>query len=81
MLLSLEAYIGIGVAGHPFKAHVEYAPMQKIPKGRVRKDKYNGTIEKDKDYIAFLKTLEVGAHATSRSSARLATMARNSLKH
>ena len=55
--------------------------MQKIPKGRVRKDKYNGTIEKDKDYIAFLKTLEVGAHATSRSSARLATMARNSLKH
>eukprot|EP00958_Prasinococcus_capsulatus_P013415 scaffold1383_cov360-Prasinococcus_capsulatus_cf.AAC.6 len=45
--------------GAPFKACVEYAPMQKVfSNARARKDRYAGTITEDRDYIEFLKDLD-----------------------
>ncbi|KAF8942623.1 hypothetical protein BGZ47_006298 [Haplosporangium gracile] len=43
--------------GNEGKAHVEFAPFQKIPREQRRADTKQGTIEEDSDYIAFLKSL------------------------
>lgn len=37
---------------------VEYAPFQRVPRGRVKRDPREGTIEKDAAYRAFLEELE-----------------------
>ncbi|GAY61839.1 hypothetical protein CUMW_213150 [Citrus unshiu] len=42
--------------GH-FKAIVEYAPSQRVPKPCSRKDSREGTIFKDSDYLEFLKVI------------------------
>lgn len=44
--------------GVQFKAIVEYAPYQRIPKQNPRKDSKEGTIFEDEDYLSFLATLE-----------------------
>lgn len=46
--------------GHEYPAMVEFAPYQKIPKGKAhrRKDPKMGTITEDPDYIEFLRVLE-----------------------
>ncbi|KAF9154202.1 hypothetical protein BG015_001576 [Linnemannia schmuckeri] len=43
--------------GNEGKAHVEFAPFQKIPREQRKPDTKQGTIEEDPDYIAFLKSL------------------------
>ncbi|KAF9907543.1 hypothetical protein EC991_010839 [Linnemannia zychae] len=43
--------------GNEGKAHVEFAPFQKIPREQRKADTKQGTIEEDPDYIAFLQTL------------------------
>ncbi|KAK9205327.1 hypothetical protein WN943_015594 [Citrus x changshan-huyou] len=40
-----------------FKAIVEYAPSQRVPKPCSRKDSCEGTILKDLDYLEFLKLI------------------------
>lgn len=45
--------------GAQYRAVVEYAPSQKIP-GRARRDKREGTLDQDADFIEFCKRLEVG---------------------
>lgn len=37
---------------------VEFAPYQKIPTEKKKVDARGGTIDKDEDYISFLKSLE-----------------------
>ncbi|KAF9297083.1 hypothetical protein BGZ88_011105 [Linnemannia elongata] len=43
--------------GNEGKAHVEFAPFQKIPREQRKADTKQGTIEEDPDYIAFLQSL------------------------
>ncbi|KAK3832104.1 MAG: Smg-4/UPF3 family-domain-containing protein [Linnemannia elongata] len=43
--------------GNEGKAHVEFAPFQKIPREQRKADAKQGTIEEDPDYIAFLQSL------------------------
>ncbi|XP_074577816.1 regulator of nonsense transcripts UPF3-like [Curcuma longa] len=41
--------------GVHFKVLVEYAPSQRVPKPRLRKDGCEGTILKDPEYLEFLQ--------------------------
>lgn len=43
--------------GAQFKAIVEYAPSQRVPKPCDKKDPREGSITKDPDYLEFLKLL------------------------
>ncbi|KAF9097478.1 hypothetical protein BGX23_008752 [Mortierella sp. AD031] len=43
--------------GNEGRAHVEFAPFQKIPREQRKADTKQGTIEEDPDYIAFLQSL------------------------
>ncbi|KAF9951122.1 hypothetical protein BGZ72_007288 [Mortierella alpina] len=43
--------------GNEGRAHVEFAPFQKIPREQRKPDAKQGTIEEDPDYIAFLQSL------------------------
>ena len=36
--------------GKEYRAAVEYAPYQKVPRGKPRRDRREGTIEKDKEF-------------------------------
>ncbi|KAK7683827.1 hypothetical protein QCA50_013203 [Cerrena zonata] len=45
-------------AGNESTAIVEFAPYQKVPSEKKKIDSRIGTIEKDEDYISFLKSLE-----------------------
>ena len=39
---------------------MEYAPWQKTPRARPRRDRREGTLERDPEYLAFLAELEAG---------------------
>ena len=43
-----------------YRASVEYAPWQKTPRARPRRDRREGTLERDPEYLAFLAELEAG---------------------
>ncbi|KAJ4761747.1 Regulator of nonsense transcripts UPF3 [Rhynchospora pubera] len=43
--------------GAQFKAVVEYAPSQRVPKASSKKDGREGTIDKDPDYVQFLEQI------------------------
>lgn len=43
--------------GAQFKAIVEYAPSQRVPKPSDKKDPREGSISKDPDYLEFLKVI------------------------
>ena len=43
-----------------YRATVEYAPWQKTPRARPRRDRREGTLERDPEYLAFLAELEAG---------------------
>ncbi|KAH9925165.1 Smg-4/UPF3 family-domain-containing protein [Fomitopsis serialis] len=47
-------------AGNESIAVVEFSPYQKIPSEKKKVDGRTGTIEKDEDYISFLKSLQEG---------------------
>uniref|UniRef100_A0A2R5LME3 Putative nonsense-mediated decay protein upf3 n=1 Tax=Ornithodoros turicata TaxID=34597 RepID=A0A2R5LME3_9ACAR len=54
-----DGYVFLDVKGNEYPAIVEYAPFQKTPKRRVRKqDPKSGTLEQDAEYIKFLESLE-----------------------
>lgn len=53
-----DGYVFLDSKGNEFPAVVEFAPFQKIPKGRNRKDIKCGTIEQDPDYEIFLEALQ-----------------------
>ncbi|KAG0012168.1 hypothetical protein BGZ82_002701 [Podila clonocystis] len=43
--------------GNEGRAHVEFAPFQKIPREQRKADPKQGTIEEDPEYIAFLQSM------------------------
>jgi len=53
-LFDFSARFGGGVfadqSGREYRATVEYAPYQKVPRGKPRRDRREGTIEKDPEY-------------------------------
>ncbi|GAY66063.1 hypothetical protein CUMW_245750 [Citrus unshiu] len=53
----LNGHVFVNEKGAQFKAIVEYAPSQRVPKPFSRKDSREGTIFKDPDYLEFLKVI------------------------
>lgn len=53
----LNGHVFVNEKGAQFKAIVEYAPSQRVPKPCSRKDSREGTIFKDPDYLEFLKVI------------------------
>jgi hypothetical protein len=45
------------LSGAQFKALVEYAPSQQVPKSNTKKDARQGTIMKDPEYLEFLESI------------------------
>ncbi|XVF24936.1 hypothetical protein REPUB_Repub13aG0170500 [Reevesia pubescens] len=52
-----DGHIFVNEKGTQFKAIVEYAPSQRLPKPGTKKDGREGTILKDPDYLEFLKLI------------------------
>ncbi|TYH68291.1 hypothetical protein ES332_D06G247800v1 [Gossypium tomentosum] len=52
-----DGHIFVNEKGTQFKAVVEYAPSQRVPKSSSKKDGREGTIFKDPDYLEFLKLI------------------------
>mmetsp|Transcript_18239 Transcript_18239/g.34736 ORF Transcript_18239/g.34736 Transcript_18239/m.34736 type:complete len:603 (-) Transcript_18239:278-2086(-) len=50
-------YLFVSERGSHFRAQVEFAPFQGVPKARQRKDPREGTIDTDADYLEFLQEL------------------------
>ncbi|KAK9199945.1 hypothetical protein WN944_015139 [Citrus x changshan-huyou] len=53
----LNGHLFVNEKGAQFKAVVEYAPSQRVPKPCSRNDSREGTIFKDSDYLEFLKVI------------------------
>ena len=60
-------------AGVQFRASVEFAPYQRVPRpaGARRQDKLEGTIEADSEYRAFVDKLQAGPAALPSAEAQL----------
>eukprot|EP01113_Clastostelium_recurvatum_P042243 TRINITY_DN6833_c0_g1_i5.p1 TRINITY_DN6833_c0_g1~~TRINITY_DN6833_c0_g1_i5.p1 ORF type:complete len:613 (+),score=138.08 TRINITY_DN6833_c0_g1_i5:191-1840(+) len=54
-----DGHVFVNGRGQEEKAHVEYAPYQRIPKPRRKTDTRAGTIEQEAEYQAFLESLKV----------------------
>ncbi|KAL5843413.1 hypothetical protein ACOSQ4_009371 [Xanthoceras sorbifolium] len=52
-----DGHVFVNDKGAHFKATVEYAPSQRVPKPCSKKDSREGTIYKDPDYLEFLKLI------------------------
>ncbi|KAG0215507.1 hypothetical protein BGX28_009555 [Mortierella sp. GBA30] len=52
-----HGHVFVDKNGNEGRAHVEFAPFQKIPREQRKPDAKQGTIEEDPDYIAFLEAL------------------------
>ncbi|XP_009379185.2 regulator of nonsense transcripts UPF3 isoform X2 [Pyrus x bretschneideri] len=50
-----DGHVFVNEKGAQFKAIVEYAPSQRVPKPSTKRDGREGTIYKDPDYLEFLK--------------------------
>ncbi|KAE8724274.1 Regulator of nonsense transcripts UPF3 [Hibiscus syriacus] len=52
-----DGHVFVNEKGTQFKAIVEYAPSQRVPKPSTKKDGREGTIFEDPDYLEFLKLI------------------------
>jgi regulator of nonsense transcripts 3 len=52
-----NGHVFVNERGAQYKAVVEYAPYQRVPKPRSKKDVREGTIFKDPEYLAFVEQL------------------------
>ncbi|XP_035819080.1 regulator of nonsense transcripts UPF3-like isoform X9 [Zea mays] len=50
-----NGHVFVNEKGAQFKAFVEYAPSQQVPKSTIKKDGREGTIMKDPEYLEFLE--------------------------
>ncbi|XP_051217454.1 regulator of nonsense transcripts UPF3 isoform X1 [Lolium perenne] len=50
-------HVFVNEKGAQFKALVEYAPSQQVPKSNIKKDARQGTITKDPEYLEFLELI------------------------
>ncbi|XP_008786472.2 regulator of nonsense transcripts UPF3-like [Phoenix dactylifera] len=60
-----DGHIFVNEKGAQFKALVEYAPSQRVPKPWPKKDGREGTISKDPEYLEFLELLSKPEHLPS----------------
>lgn len=54
---NFDGHAFVSDRGAQYRARVEYAPSQKVP-GKGRKDRREGTLDKDPDFLDFCKLLE-----------------------
>uniref|UniRef100_A0A0D9W5A4 UPF3 domain-containing protein n=1 Tax=Leersia perrieri TaxID=77586 RepID=A0A0D9W5A4_9ORYZ len=52
-----NGHVFVNEKGAQFKALVEYAPSQQVPKSNAKKDARQGTIIKDPEYLEFLESI------------------------
>ncbi|KAK3144708.1 hypothetical protein QOZ80_4AG0316760 [Eleusine coracana subsp. coracana] len=52
-----NGHVFVNEKGAQFKAIVEYAPSQQVPKSNIKKDGREGTIMKDPEYLEFLERI------------------------
>ncbi|KAL6885849.1 hypothetical protein ACP4OV_010110 [Aristida adscensionis] len=52
-----SGHVFVNEKGAQFKALVEYAPSQQVPKSNIKKDGREGTIMKDPEYLEFLELI------------------------
>mmetsp|Transcript_8355 Transcript_8355/g.14391 ORF Transcript_8355/g.14391 Transcript_8355/m.14391 type:complete len:501 (+) Transcript_8355:105-1607(+) len=52
-----QNHLFVNERGNQFRAQIEYAPSQKVPKSRQRRDPREATIEKDPEYLKFVEDL------------------------
>ncbi|GJN02872.1 hypothetical protein PR202_ga20261 [Eleusine coracana subsp. coracana] len=52
-----NGHVFVNEKGAQFKAIVEYAPSQQVPKSNIKKDGREGTITKDPEYLEFLERI------------------------
>jgi len=52
-----NGHVFVNEKGAQFKALVEYAPSQQVPKSNIKKDGRGGTIVKDPEYLEFLELI------------------------
>lgn len=52
-----DGHVFVNEKGAQYKAVVEYAPSQRVPRSSSKKDGREGTIYKDPDYLEFLKLI------------------------
>ncbi|XP_008459659.1 regulator of nonsense transcripts UPF3 isoform X1 [Cucumis melo] len=52
-----DGHVFVNEKGAQYKAVVEYAPSQRVPRSSTKKDGREGTIYKDPDYLEFLKLI------------------------
>ncbi|KAL6650572.1 hypothetical protein ACP70R_009497 [Stipagrostis hirtigluma subsp. patula] len=52
-----NGHVFVNEKGAQFKALVEYAPSQQVPKSNIKKDGREGTIMKDPEYLEFLELI------------------------
>ncbi|KAF8714792.1 hypothetical protein HU200_027320 [Digitaria exilis] len=52
-----NGHVFVNEKGAQFKALVEYAPSQQVPKSNIKKDGREGTITKDPEYLEFLELI------------------------
>eukprot|EP00798_Chlamydomonas_sp_ICE-L_P014686 gene14686-20723_t len=55
---AFDGHVFVGSKGNQYQCAVEYAPFQKVPDTKTKKDTKDGTIEKDADYQEFIRLLE-----------------------
>nr|XP_010930556.1 regulator of nonsense transcripts UPF3 isoform X1 [Elaeis guineensis] len=60
-----DGHIFVNEKGAQFKALVEYAPSQRVPRAWSKKDGREGTISKDPEYLEFLELLSKPEHLPS----------------
>lgn len=63
----LHGHTMVNDKGQSFRLSVEYAPQQRVPRPSKRRDAKEGTIEKDKDFLDFVSSLEGAGGETGAS--------------
>ncbi|KAK9812741.1 hypothetical protein WJX72_002893 [[Myrmecia] bisecta] len=53
----LDGHVFVSEKGSQYRCSVEYAPFQRVPLGKVKRDPREGTLEEAADYIAFVEEL------------------------
>ncbi|CAK7344725.1 unnamed protein product [Dovyalis caffra] len=66
-----HGHVFVNEKGSQFKAIVEYAPYQRVPKRCTKKDDREGTIYRDPDYLEFLKLIAKPAQNLHSSEIQL----------
>ncbi|KAK9902689.1 hypothetical protein WJX75_002864 [Coccomyxa subellipsoidea] len=74
---AVEAHAFVTDRGAQFRGCVEYAPFQKVPQGKPKRDPREGTLEKDPEYLAFVESLDAQPEALPSADAAGSSGQRN----